>query len=226
MPRLAPANTELLLYMLNYKKEKNATSIVNVKIFIYHLRPIVWIFPIKGVGHYTYGPDNKSISVHSGQILFIPSGCEHSLSGADKFITLHGFYIHPSVFARLSNIMQPTPSTRKLASGHDSSIPVRWTDDNHIFRSMQEIYEQCLAEYARNNEWKVPLFNAVSQLLAVMVVRLLNTKSVNLSSDSTMMRLLNTRSWIDRHFLDHITISELAKKLHYLVLIFLNYLQI
>jgi AraC-like DNA-binding protein len=223
MPRVTPADTGLLLYMLDYSKDKNTTAITNrenihipywthcMDFSHNHVDHEINII-IKGVGHYTYGPDKKTISVHSGQILFIPSGCEHSLSGADNFITLHGFYIHPSVFARLSNVMQPTPLVRKLATGHDSSIPVRWTDDNHVFRSMQEIYEQCLAEYARNNEWRVPLFNAVSQLLSVMVVRLLNTKSVDLSSDSTMMRLLNTRGWIDRHFLDHITISDLAQK--------------
>ncbi len=223
MPRVTPADTGLLLYMLNYNKDENITAnIEHEKFHIpcwnhcmdfshHHVDHEINII-LKGVGHYTFGPDNKQISVHSGQILFIPSGCEHGLIAAENFISLRGFYIHPSVFAKLSNILQPTPIIRKLAAGSDLSLPVRWTDDHHVFRSMQEIFEQCLAEYARNNEWRVPLFIAVSQLLSVMIVRLLNSKSADLSSDSTMMRVLNTRGWIDRHFLDQVTISDLAQK--------------
>jgi len=223
MPRVTPSDTGLLLYMLNYSKNGNSPAFTEREAAYipcwtdcmdeshYHVDHEINII-LNGVGHYTYGPDNKLVSVHNGQVIFLPSGCNHSLIGSENFISLRGFYIHPSVFARLSNIMQPTPLIRKLASGNDLSIPVRWTDDNHIFRSMQENYEQCLAEYARNNEWRTPLFIAVSQLLAVTIVRLIISKSTELISDSTMLRILNTRGWLDRHFLDRVTISDLAQK--------------
>ncbi|HEY3378613.1 MAG TPA: AraC family transcriptional regulator [Armatimonadota bacterium] len=148
-----------------------------------------------------------TLPVVSGQIVVIPGGLTHILL-TDDHITLRGLYLHPRQCRLLAN--DPSMPT---AFGHAPFLP-KVVADAHLFRSLQELFEQCQAEYAREDPWRTLYLQTVGRLTAIILARLMQLDERSLHSDPASLRVLNVRAWMDRHFLEAVTLPDLSQMAH------------
>jgi AraC-like DNA-binding protein len=153
--------------------------------------------------------DGRSLQAATGQICIVPGGLSHQLV-VDDHLTLRGLYLHPLLCRQLAAGHARDPLLAQLAQV-EHPLPPRVVSDAHLFRSLQECFEQSQAEYAQRDRWQTESLLAIGRLVAVTFVRLMQLDAHTLPPDPTTQRVLNVRAWMDRHFLDDLRLADLAR---------------
>lgn len=162
---------------------------------------------IDGFGEFQFA-GHETIAVSSGHIIAIPGGVEHYLH-VQKSITLWGINIHPHLLRLLRIPDASNPVLLRLSSWDEPLAPLL-IDDQQLYITLHALHEETITEYARIDRWKQIAIQALGQLTVVALLRAMQD-DVIIPTNATARRILYVKAWMDRHFVNDVNISDLAK---------------
>ncbi|HEX2948705.1 MAG TPA: AraC family transcriptional regulator, partial [Armatimonadota bacterium] len=152
--------------------------------------------------------DGTDLPVEAGQVVVIPSECPHHFQ-TNRYVLLLGCDIYPASFRRIVQHDEADTILRELARCKSNLAP-RTTNDPHFFNTLRELFEQAAMEYGRNDRWRSNSLLLFEQLVAINVHRLMQLNEHALHADPSELRVLKVKTWMDRHYLEMLSMPELA----------------
>lgn len=143
-----------------------------------------------------------------GQILAIPGGVSHIVE-VEREAVVRGFWLHPDIFRLLTRDVPGDAAAARFAAS--DAAPPRLSHDAGLFWTLQRLFEQTQGEYARSDLRQEAGLRALASLAALALLRLYETPAGTLDHP-THERVLAVRAWMDRNFLEPVTLTELADR--------------
>jgi AraC-like DNA-binding protein len=140
----------------------------------------------------------------------------------DDYLLLRGVWLHPEVFRRLpGGGPARDPLALRLADaeqGRNPLAPRLVRRDPGLFRTLQELFEQTQAEYARGDAWRDDCLRVIASLTAFAFLRLYRAGAEEgrgggpaATVAPTDDRVRHVRAWIDRNYLEPASLARLAE---------------
>ncbi|MHB9130245.1 MAG: helix-turn-helix domain-containing protein [Armatimonadota bacterium] len=165
---------------------------------------------LHGAGDFIF-PDRPPLTVHAGQVVFLPSGYPHSFSAAAE-VRMFGCHLHPDAFRRLNGKYTPDGLFNALSSIAAGLVPCA-TNHPGMYQSLRELFEQGMHEYSMNDPLLRDYQRALSSLIAINLYRMCQSKpETQIVESLTHRRVLEVKAWMERHFAEELTLATLAEK--------------
>jgi AraC-like DNA-binding protein len=165
----------------------------------------------KGSLQYSCG-DNETVTLHSGQIIAIPSGIEHRLS-VDEHVLMYGFHVDDDY---LQNIVKKNPISpvNKLFEKKWVGEGWRVISDATTFNMFINMFEQIEMQHSHYDSWSNEVISELSHLIMINYLRIYESETKTLYDDPTDARVIKIILWIERNYLKTVKLEELAEMAH------------
>ena len=182
-----------------------------------------------------YRIDNGwELTLHVGDILIMPAGCQHQIIEF-AHTQLWGMHIHPrwlqtvlhqhlaatSVF-RVSNerrILAPAPPSTDLLLGPllqwEHPLETRLMHNPNLHQMLADLFSRVRDEYMLPELLSSTYLQIIGSLIAVTMLRVLGSPAgITAPASESSAQVFRVKTWLDKHYQQPITISELAEQAH------------
>ena len=166
------------------------------------------IVVVAGTGRFHWG-NGEETPVAAGQLLAIPAGLTHTYD-TNEGILVKGFCIHPSVFHRIGGSYGWFSALPEIDRSQKRPPP-RLLSDPHLFSVAEEMFEQAISEYADFGPLRLPALEALGRYSAILFVRVMTARQAPPGGVS-MWQVRVVKAWLDRHYIEHISVESLARR--------------
>jgi AraC-like DNA-binding protein/mannose-6-phosphate isomerase-like protein (cupin superfamily) len=144
----------------------------------------------------------------AGQVLFLPSGLRHRIDASCQLL-LKGFHIHPQTMRLLTSptLTADLQAYFTVLTGLPATVI-----HTHSFQLMLDMVELSIEEMRHLSDWHTDSMLAIRQWLCVTVLRILNDNVSDGQDYYTLHRVAQVKTWIDAHYQERVTLTELAAK--------------
>ena len=163
---------------------------------------------VAGSCRYVYG-DGECVVVGVGQMLAIPGGVMHTVE-VDALAVVRGLWLHPMLWQRLS-AAQAEARLSALCQV-TNPLPPQMVQDAALFKTFNEIWEQSQEVLAGATPWRDEFLSALGRLAALNYSRAMQMPRVVRRDHPTHERVLGVRAWMERHYLEPLTLAQLAQR--------------
>lgn len=160
-------------------------------------------------GSAQYRCADSTIAMSAGQILVIPGGTRHLLE-VESHVVFMGIFLHPRVVLRCLRQTSADPIATVLAQVDHPAAPRAFIEPIY-YQTLHEHFEHAMVEHGQTDRWSAITLGAIAKQVAVILLRLMQLPDNRyLHEDATALRVLTVKAWMDRHFLQGISLNELA----------------
>jgi len=160
-----------------------------------------------GTGHMIIDA-GETVELSPGHVLYIPIECRHALE-IDKHLCVFGIEVSPTVVLPPPADTGARDLTRSNSLAHRS---VRLLHDPLFFQTLEHLLDECAAEYAQSAPYHSQIADALSKLVALSVLRMLQQEHLSLTMSPTEQRVLAVKARLDRHLFEHIPLADMAEQ--------------
>lgn len=169
---------------------------------------------VGGAARYIWG-DGETALLTAGQMLVLPARVLHTVE-VDDHLLLRGMWLHPDLFRALpGGAALRDPLALRLIQTEGPTLAPRVVSDAGLYHTLQELFEQTQAEYARSDCWRDDCLRGIGALAAFTFLRLLRAPaSLALSAvvpAPAEARVRHVQAWMDRNYLEPATLAKLAE---------------
>jgi len=150
----------------------------------------------------------ETVELSPGHVLYLPIACRHALE-IDDHLCVFGIEVSPTAVHQPLMGNQTSDLTISNALAHRS---VRLLHDPLFFHSLEHLLDECAAEYAQSAPYHTQIADALSRLVALSVLRMLQQEHMSLTMSPTEQRVLAVKARLDRHLFEPITLTEMAEQ--------------
>jgi AraC-like DNA-binding protein/mannose-6-phosphate isomerase-like protein (cupin superfamily) len=224
--RFTPVNTGFSLFLLDKRGGRFRSDLpqsTSEAVDEAHLPVPVWRTPqprphahddheinlvVAGSCRYIYG-SGECVTVGVGQMLAIPGGVMHTVE-VDALAVVRGMWMHPTLWQRLNaahldaNVQSLTQVARPL--------PPRWVQDAALWKTFNELWEQSQEVLAGSTPWRDEFLGSLGRLAALHYWRVMQMPPPLRREHATHERVLHVRAWMERHYLEPVTLQQLAQR--------------
>lgn len=150
----------------------------------------------------------ETVELTSGHVLYIPIECRHALE-IDEHLCIFGIEVSPTAAHPPVMDNQTSEVTITNASAHRSAQLIH---DPLFFQTLERLLEECAAEYAQSAPYHTQIAGALSRLVALSVMRMLQQEHLSLAMSPAEQRVLAVKTRLDRHLFEPIPLAEMAEQ--------------
>jgi AraC-like DNA-binding protein len=169
---------------------------------------------LRGEAIYRMGDDDP-ITLTAGDILLFPAGVLHGIE-VPKALSMLVFHFHPDVFRGLREVFGAGDTLNRLSVWWDP-LPARKLVDPEAYQSLIDLYGQVVAEQGGMGRFSRAILRRLAELVAIQFARLVSGENspTDKTTSITARRILTVKAWIDRHFSEECSLSDLATMAHF-----------
>ena len=156
-------------------------------------------------------PEFGLIEAYQGQIALLPGNRPHHLVEMRPNALIRGFSLHPTVF-RNPGMQQLEQTLVHQLAQPVNGLANKVVEDGALASALSALFAQSALEYHRQDELALATLASLGQYAALLFLRAYQLPGALRLATPLLQRLYRVKSWIDQHYLETVTLGQLAEQ--------------